>query len=137
MYKTHKYYLLLSKTILRTTFIHWSMSSTVCLKKTGPLQLICLTRTLALARGRASIISVAFDKSDGLLMIVHCGYWSTRLSRHVWTTATVCLRTAARPFVNGCNEFRTAPLAWSVRNQPSATLHHCCTRYTVCRLPDA
>ena len=36
-----------------------------------------------LARGRASVISVAFDKSDGLLMIGHCGYWSTRLSRHV------------------------------------------------------
>jgi len=34
---------------------------------------------------------------------------------------TVCLRTAAWPFVNGCNEFRTALLVWSAQNQPSAT----------------
>jgi len=39
------------------------------------------------------------------VMIGHCGYWSTRLSRHVWTIAMVCLRTAAWPFVNGYNKF--------------------------------
>ena len=49
---------------------------------------------------------------------------SLRLSRHVWTTATDCLPTAAWLFVDGCNEFITAPLVWSAQNQPSATLHH-------------
>jgi len=63
-------------------------------------------------------------------MNAHCGYWSMRSSRHVWTTATDCLRTAAWPFVNGFSKFRTALLVWYVQNLLLATLHHCCAGYT-------
>ena len=37
--------------------------------------------------------SVASDRSDDSSMNAHCGYWSMRSSRHVWTIATDCLRT--------------------------------------------
>ena len=84
------------------------------------------------AREHATITSVASDRSDGSLMNAHCGYWSMRSSRHVWTIATDCLRAAAWPFVNGFSEFRAALLVWFVQNLllVLATLHHCCAGYT-------
>ena len=69
------------------------------------------------------------------LMNAHCGYVSMRSSRHVWTIATDCLRTAAWPFVKGFSEFRTALLVWYVQNLLLATLHHCCAGYTGYQLP--
>ena len=66
----------------------------------------------------------------GSSMNAHCGYWSMRLSRHVWTIATDCLPSTAWPFVNGCSKFRTALLVWYIQNLLLATLHHCCAGYT-------
>ena len=69
-------------------------------------------------------------QSDGSLMNAHCGYWSMRSSRHVWTIAMDCLLTVAWPFANGFSEFRIALLVWYVQNLLLATLHHCCAGYT-------